>query len=277
VTLARFRLATPAQLRALLLPHQEGTDYVRRALRDLMAERPPLVGRVQRAQQSYWFCTTAGLAEAAASGLLPAFNGAGSAGGRATGRKAAARTGLREHGLALVDAAVAFQRAGAADAGDWQLEPAHPTPAGPLIPDAVVLLATGRFAFVEVDRGTMSYARLLAKLDRYAAYRSAPSSGRTARASRPHWELHYAADEYQPPFPPLLVVFAPAPRRAAPQTREAEFLARAAGILPVRSRRLTVATTTAARLAAHGPARAVWQIAGAPAGGWSLDRLPAPR
>jgi hypothetical protein len=62
------------------------------------------VGRVQRAQQSYWFCTPAGLAEAAASGLLPAFNG--SAGGRTTGKKAAsAKMGLREHGLALVDVA----------------------------------------------------------------------------------------------------------------------------------------------------------------------------
>jgi hypothetical protein len=31
--LARLRLATPEQLRAMLLPHQQGTDYVRRALR----------------------------------------------------------------------------------------------------------------------------------------------------------------------------------------------------------------------------------------------------
>jgi hypothetical protein len=50
-----------------------------------MSERPPLVGRVQRAQQSYWFAATAGFAEAAASGLLPAFNG--SAVGRTTGQK----------------------------------------------------------------------------------------------------------------------------------------------------------------------------------------------
>ncbi|SDN39642.1 hypothetical protein [Actinacidiphila guanduensis] len=77
----------------------------------------------------------------------------------------------------------------------------------------------------------------------------------------------------------MLVVFA-----AAPEKREAEFLARAAGAAPVRSRRLTVATTTttttttAARLAAHGPARSVRRVAGAPAGGWNLeDRLPAPR
>ncbi|MFF7199273.1 replication-relaxation family protein [Streptomyces sp. NPDC008079] len=277
VTLARLRLAEPEQLRALLLDHQEGTDYVRRALRNLAAEKPPLVGRVQRAQQSYWFCTTAGLAEAAASGLLPAFNG--SAGGRTTGRKAAAKTGLREHGLALVDTALAFHRSGAADAGDWQLEAAHPTPAGPLIPDAVVLLATGAFAFVELDRGTMSYARVLAKLDRYAAYRTAPPSGRgnAARAPRSHWQEHYAGPYLEQDFPRLLVVFAPASRRAAPPTREAEFLARAAGRQPVRHRRLVVATTTTARLAAHGPTAAVWRVAGAVEGGWSLDRLPAPQ
>jgi hypothetical protein len=184
VTLARLRLAMPEQLRGLLLPHQKGTDNVRLALRNLLAERPPLVGRVQRANQSYWFCTPAGLTEAAASGLLPAFNG--SAGGRTTGKKAAsAKTGLREHGLALVDTVLAFHQADMADAGDWQLEAGHPTPAGQLIPDAVVLLASGTFAFVELDRATMSYARLLAKLDTYAAYRTAPPTGRgnAARAA----------------------------------------------------------------------------------------------
>jgi hypothetical protein len=40
--------------RPLLLPQQQGTDYVRRALRNLLAERTSLVGRVQRAQQSIW-------------------------------------------------------------------------------------------------------------------------------------------------------------------------------------------------------------------------------
>lgn len=278
MTLARLRLAEPEQLRALLLPHQQGTDNVRLALRNLAAERPALVGRVQRAQQSIWFCTPAGLSEAAAFGLLPAFNGSAGA-GRTTGRKAAAKTGLREHGLALVDTVLAFHRSGAADAGNWQLEAAHPTPAGPLIPDAVVLLASRAFAFVELDRGTMSYARVLAKLDRYAAYRTAVPSGRgnAARAPRSHWQEHYAGPYLEQPFPRLLVVFAPAPRRAAPPTREAEFLARTAGLQPVRHRRLVVATATTARLAAHGPTAAVWRVAGGQDGYWSVDRLPAPQ
>ncbi|MFI1016053.1 hypothetical protein [Streptomyces sp. NPDC020965] len=88
-TLARLRLAPPLHLKTLLLPQQQGTDHVRRVLRNLLAESPPLVGRTYRAQQSYWFCTPAGLAEAAASGELAPRDG------RATGKRVAARRGLR--------------------------------------------------------------------------------------------------------------------------------------------------------------------------------------
>uniref|UniRef100_UPI000BE2F8F7 hypothetical protein n=1 Tax=Streptomyces sp. rh45 TaxID=3028726 RepID=UPI000BE2F8F7 len=49
---------------------------------------PALVGRTSRAQQSYWYCTTAGLAEAAASGELAPTTG------RTTGKRvAASKTG----------------------------------------------------------------------------------------------------------------------------------------------------------------------------------------
>ncbi|MFD0396260.1 replication-relaxation family protein [Streptomyces nogalater] len=178
LTLARLRLATPRQLKALLLPHQQDTDHVRRALRNLLAESPALVGRTHRAQQSYWYCTSAGLAEAAASGELA------SPVGRTTGKRiAASKTGLREHGLALVDTVIAFHQAEVADHADWQVEVAHPTPAGNLVPDGVVLLADGSSAFVEIDR-TTSYAGLLAKLERYDAYRNAPASGH-GNAARP--------------------------------------------------------------------------------------------
>ncbi|GAB2899776.1 hypothetical protein GCM10027074_77860 [Streptomyces deserti] len=56
-----------------------------------------------------------------------------------------------------------------------------------------MLLDDGSHAFVEIDR-TMSYARLVAKLERYDAYRSAPPSGRgnAARAPRSHWEETYS-------------------------------------------------------------------------------------
>ncbi|MEV4506028.1 replication-relaxation family protein [Streptomyces klenkii] len=204
------------------------------------------------------------------------------AAGRATGRRAAAKTGLREHALALVDTAIAFHRSGVADAGDWQLEVAHPTPGGALISDAVVLLADGRTAFVELDR-TMSYARLIAKLERYDAYRTAPPTGRgnAGRAPRQHWEEHYDGhhnDYFEGRhFPPLLIVFAPAPRRAAPGTREAAFHERAAVVQNVRHRQLIVATTTLQRLTEHGPDRPVWRMAGHGERHWPLTGLPRAR
>ncbi|MFI6341136.1 replication-relaxation family protein [Streptomyces sp. NPDC050535] len=257
LTLAQLRLATPRQLKALLLPRQQGTDHVRRALRNLLAESPALVGRAHRKQQSYWYCTPAGLAEAAASGELAP------RAGRTTGKRVAAgKTGLREHGLALVDTVVAFHEAQAADHADWQVEVAHPTPAGNLVPDGVVLLATGSSAFVEIDR-TMSYARLVAKLERYDAYRNAPPSGRgnAARAPRSHWQETYTRSSMDRPFPPVLFVFAPAPRRAAPATREAAFHERARRVHSV-NYRIIVATTTLAQLTEHGPDQPVWRVVG---------------
>lgn len=268
LTLAQLRLATPRQLKTLLLPHHQDTDHVRRVLRNLRDESPALVGRSNRAQQSYWYCTPAGLAEAAASGELAP------TAGRTTGKRvAASKTGLREHGLALVDTVVAFHQAEAAYHADWQVEVAHPTPAGNLVPDGVVLLADGSHAFVEIDR-TMSYARLLAKLERYDAYRNAPASGRgnAARAPRSHWQETYAGPHLERPFPPLLFVFAPAPRRAAPATREAAFHDRARP-----NWRITVATTTLAQLTRRRPDRPVWRIVGEAEDRRSLAALPKPR
>ncbi|MFD9283625.1 replication-relaxation family protein [Streptomyces mirabilis] len=274
LTLAQLRLATPRQLKALLLPHQQDTDHVRRALRNLLAESPALVGRTHRAQQSYWYCTPAGLAEAAASGELTP------RAGRTTGKRiAASKTGLREHGLALVDTVVAFHQAEVADCADWQVEVAHPTPAGNLVPDGVVLLDNGSSAFVEIDR-TMSYARLVAKLERYDAYRNAPPSGRgnAARAPRSHWQETYAGPSLDRSFPPVLFVFAPAPRRAAPATREAAFHQRAQHVHGV-NYRIIVATTTLGQLTKHGPDEPVWRVAGRGEGEErrSLDALPKAR
>ncbi|MFF2411460.1 replication-relaxation family protein [Streptomyces sp. NPDC058092] len=271
LTLAQLRLATPRQLKALLLPHQQDTDHVRRALRNLRDESPTLVGRTHRAQHSYWYCTPAGLAEAAASGELAP------RAGRTTGKRAASKTGLREHGLALVDTVVAFHQAEAADHADWQVEVAHPTPAGSLVSDGVVLLADGSSAFVEIDR-TMSYARLVAKLERYDAYRNAPASGRgnAARAPRSHWQETYAGPSLDRPFPPLLFVFAPAPRRAAPETREAAFHDRARRVGGV-NYRLTVATTTLPLLTRDGADGPVWRVVGRSEDRRTLAALPKAR
>lgn len=201
-------------------------------------------------------CTPAGLAEAAASGeLAPTV-------GRTTGRRAASKTGLREHGLALVDTLVAFHQAEVADQTDWRVEVAHPTLAGNLVPDGVVLLADGSSAFVEIDRA-MSYARLVAKLECYDACRNAPAAGRgnAARAPRSHWQETYAGPSLERPFPAVLFVFAPAPCRAAPATREATFPERARRVGSV-NYRLIVATTTLPRLTRDGAGAPVWRVVG---------------
>ena len=202
-----------------------------------MSERPPLVGRVQRAQQSYWFCTPVGLAEAAAPGLLPAFNG--TACGRTTGRRAAAGRGLGEHGLALVDTVLAFHRSGAADAGDWQIEPAHVTPAGLLVPDAVVLLATGAVR-VRGSGPRHDVLRTAAGQARHATPPTAPRRrrgaatplGRRAALAGPLRRV-----DLERPVPAA----AGGVRRGtvpwAPQMREAEFQVRADGpLMPSRCR-----------------------------------------
>ncbi|MEV5989351.1 replication-relaxation family protein [Streptomyces sp. NPDC052051] len=240
---------------------------------NLLAESPALVGRTNRAQQSYWYCTPAGLAEAAASGELPPRSS------RTTGQRAAAKTGLREQGLALADTVLAFQHAGAAEYTDWRVEVAHPTPAGTLVPDDVVLLDDGTSAFVEIDR-TMSYAKLLAKLERYDAYRSALPSGRGNAARTPcsHWQETYSGPHLERAFPPVLFVFAPAPRRAAPDTREAAFHERARSLSNV-GYRIAVATTTLARLTQHDATGPVWRIAGRGASEdrHGIGRLPKAR
>lgn len=53
------------------------------------------------------------------------------------------------------------------------MELPHPTPAGNLLPDGVVLLNNGSSAFVEIDRA-MYYALLIAKLERYDGCRRLP-------------------------------------------------------------------------------------------------------
>ncbi|MFI6423367.1 replication-relaxation family protein [Streptomyces sp. NPDC050842] len=272
LTLAQLSLATPLQLKELLLPHQQDTDHVRcRALRNLLDESPALCGRAHRAQQIYWYCTPAGLAEATSSGeLVPTAS-------RTTGKRAASKTDLREHGLALVDTTVAFHHAEAADRADWQVEVARPTPAGSLVPDAVVLLADGSSAFVEIDR-TISYARLLAKLERYDAYRNASPSGSGER--RPRSALPLAGDLRRTvagaTLPAAAVRLRPRPAPRAPATREAAFHDRARRFSNV-NYRMTVATTTLSLLTREGADQPVRRVMGRGQARRSLAALPKPR
>ncbi|MEU5891547.1 hypothetical protein ABZ835_32580 [Streptomyces sp. NPDC047461] len=79
-------------------------------------------------------------------------------------------------------------------------------------------------------------------------------------------------------FPPVLFGFAPAPRRAAPATREAAFHERARRVHGV-NYRIIVAATTLAQLTRQGPAGSVWRVAGRGEGEEhrSLDVLPKAR
>ncbi|MFJ2272397.1 hypothetical protein ACIOHO_40235 [Streptomyces sp. NPDC087849] len=115
---------------------------------------------------------------------------------------------------------------------------------------------------MEIDH-TMSYARLVAKLERYDAYRNAPPSGRgnAARAPRSHWQETYSGPSMERPFPLLLFVFAPAPRRAAPATREAAFCDRACRVGNV-GYRLTVVITILPLPTRHGADGPVWRVVG---------------
>ncbi|MFE5852318.1 hypothetical protein ACFQ61_03695 [Streptomyces sp. NPDC056500] len=54
-------------------------------------------------------------------------------------RPGVATTASPATGPALVDAVIALHQTGVADHTDWQVEVAHPTPAGNLIPDGVLL------------------------------------------------------------------------------------------------------------------------------------------
>ncbi|MFJ4873381.1 replication-relaxation family protein [Streptomyces sp. NPDC088757] len=101
-----------------------------------------------------------------------------------------------------VDTAIAFYQAEVADHADWQVEVTHHTPSSDLLPDGVVLLDDGFNAFVEIDR-TMSYARLINKLECYDAYHNAPAArrGNAARAPRSHWQETYAGLSLERPFP----------------------------------------------------------------------------
>ncbi|MEV6774750.1 hypothetical protein [Streptomyces syringium] len=114
--------------------------------------------------------------------------------------------------------------------------------------------------------------------ERYDAYRNAPPSGRrnAARAPRSHWQETYAGPSLERPFPPLLFVFAPAPRRAAPGTREGAFCNRTRHVGGV-NYQITVATTTLPLLTRHGADRPVWRAAGRGEDRYAFAALPKAR
>jgi hypothetical protein len=133
-----------------------------------------------------------------------------------------------------------------------------------LVSDGVVLLADGSSVFVEIGR-TLSYARPVAKLERYDAYRTAPASDaatppgpRAATGRRPTPGRCWAG-------PSRRCCSSSLPPRAAPATREAVFHQRAQHVYCV-NYRIIVATTTLGQLTKRGPDEPVWRVAGRGAG-----------
>jgi hypothetical protein len=264
--LACTRIATPHQLHTWLTPTAADTSTVRKHLRALA--RDGLVAANTERRPHIWFLTGDGLSEARRAGLAEHRTTA------VTGEHVAASPAYA-HALAVTDTAIALSRSpGAAvgEVGDWEVEVAHPLGAGgQLIPDAVLHLPYENlpYAFVELDRATMSIGRLLNKAaayDRYRYYTHRPAGPRAARpvgagpAGLPDWFTRYPRAGAEHKFPPLLIVLADK-KKATLNNRAADILAGIRTLRGVYRRELAVGVTTLPELQEHGPASAIWRSA----------------
>ncbi|WP_333770206.1 replication-relaxation family protein [Streptomyces sp. IBSBF 2435] len=225
--LACTRVATPRQLHTWLTPTAADTSTVRRHLRALA--RDGLAAANTDRRPHIWFLTADGLSEARRAGLAEHRTSA------VTGEHVAASPAYA-HALAVTDTAIAFSRdlrpgtgAGAAvgEAGDREVEVAHPLGSGGLlVPDAVLHLPYQNLphAFVELDRATMSIGRLINKAAAYDRYRyryyaHRPAGPRTPRPAGagpdglPDWFTRYPRAGAAFKFPPLLIVWPTRRRR----------------------------------------------------------------
>jgi len=255
----QHRIITAEQLTTLVHPQATRTDYVRRRLRALR-EDGLIAARAWGRGSSYqnlWYLTENGASQVEAAGELPVREW----------RLDPAAAGEYDprHTLATVDVACTFvtwARRLRHECTPWDVvhEVAHRIGAGSaarapgdhLIADALlhyvaVLPGEQRVAvraLVEVDRSTMSAARLAAKLAQYARYYDYSSTGGSLR----DWQNRY------PHFPAVLVVLTGA-SPAALERRAMDL--RALALADRRVRRLAgvidAGVTTAERLAALGP------------------------
>ncbi|MFJ2191657.1 replication-relaxation family protein [Kitasatospora sp. NPDC087861] len=267
--LYQHRLVSTDQLHRLLTPHQSRAEYLRRQLHRLRAAGlADAVGRRAHGQTSLlWWLTAKGAEAVEAAGLLPV---------RPYRMSPEAAAGpLQEHTLATVEAGIAFvhwARTLGHDCGplDWSPETAHhyrddsrPGEDLSLIPDAVLnYVHTDQKArqrtlltfFVEIDRATMTVARLAHKLHAYACYQKyVPQSGGRAGArpgragtGAPAWRARY------PAFPRLLLVFTGAPEHRL-ERRIADLRSLAASDPLVAAGPLRAGATTLDRLRQDGP------------------------
>ncbi|MGW2376550.1 replication-relaxation family protein [Kitasatospora sp. NPDC001683] len=261
--------------------HHSRAEYPRRQLHRLRAQGlAGAVGRRAHGKTSLlWWLTPKGAEAVEAAGLLPE---------RPYRMSPEAAAGpLQEHTLATVESGIAFvhwARALGHDCGplDWSPETAHhyrddtrPGDDLSLIPDAVLnYVHTDQHArtrtlltfVVEVDRATMTVARLAHKLHAYACYQKyvPAAGGRGARASRsgpgsPAWRARY------PAFPRLLLVFTGAPEPRL-QRRIADLRSLAASDPLIASGTLRADATALDRLRHGGPFARVFTPLLGPAG-----------
>ncbi|MFC5805309.1 replication-relaxation family protein [Streptomyces formicae] len=269
--LYQHRLLTAAQLTRLLRPAATTTRYVRHQLQLLHGHglADAAVRRHNAAGELLWYVTPLGAETVEASGELAARSY------RITGQAAA--SALQEHTLAINDTGLAFVEH-ARRAGDecgplgWDMEVAHRVRDGNarhsdeawLTPDAVLhyVRATGDERMlltfmIEVDRSTMSIARLAAKLHayaRYATYVPQLSPGAKGRPGASGGLVQEAWRERYPSFPRILLVLTGAPSRTL-QRRAGDLRALAAADPRIAraAARLQVGVTSLGFLQAHGP------------------------
>ncbi|MFF7234248.1 replication-relaxation family protein [Streptomyces sioyaensis] len=271
--LYRHRLLTASQLTQLLRPAATSTRYIRQQLEVLHGRGlvEASVRRTSRAGELLWYTTALGCEVVESGGeLAPRAY-------RMTEDAAASQ--LQEHTLAVNEMGLAFvqhaRRLGD-ECGplDWDPEVAHRVRDGDsrlgdeafLVPDSVLrYIHTASTAdggqqrmlltfFCEIDRATMSIARLAAKLHayaRYARYIPQPALGRGRPKAggyrREAWRARY------PSFPRILLVLDGAsPSQLAKRTDDLRALAAAdARLQPAAD--LQAGVTTLEQLRTRGP------------------------
>ncbi|TBO59460.1 hypothetical protein EYS09_11970 [Streptomyces kasugaensis] len=272
--LYRHRLLTAGQLARLLRPAATSTRYIRQQLEVLHGRGlvDASVRRTSRAGELLWYTTALGCEVVESGGeLAPRAY-------RMTEDAAASQ--LQEHTLAVNHMGLAFvqhaRRLGD-ECGplDWDPEVAHRVRDGDsrlgdeafLVPDAVLryihTAPTGNGEqqrmlltfFCEIDRATMSVARLAAKLHAYARYaryipQPVPGRGRPKAGGyrREAWRARY------PSFPRILLVLDGAsPSQLAKRTDDLRALAAADARLQPAAADLKAGVTTLEQLQRRGP------------------------
>ncbi|MEU2514703.1 replication-relaxation family protein [Streptomyces syringium] len=278
-TLYQHRVMSTAQLRRLLTPAAQRPVYLLRKLNELkdmgllaQVRAKSHWGGANIVQQPFlWFLTEAGAEVVEEAGELVTRPY------RVTPESVASTR--QAHTLAVNEAGLAFfehARRLAHECGplDWTPEVAHRIRDGQrrfeddhVIADAVlryVHLERGRRTmfnlFLEIDRGTMTTARLAAKVSAYGRlYEYVPQhpdrSRRSAAATRPAWQYTY------PVFPRLLVIL-DADRRSArrslaeqlaARTEDLYSLTRADPRLMRLASQMSIGVTTLQQLQERGP------------------------